>query len=63
MFCVGYGVIRFTLEFLRADNTPAYWGLTISQVISLIAIAACLPLLRARRAQPQMALPQPKPAA
>jgi phosphatidylglycerol:prolipoprotein diacylglycerol transferase len=39
-FCVGYGAIRFALEFLRADNVPAYFGLTLSQVISLIPIVA-----------------------
>ena len=28
------------LEFLRADNSPVYFGLTPSQVISLLALAA-----------------------
>jgi len=32
---IGYGLIRFGVEFFRADNSPAYWGLTISQVISI----------------------------
>jgi phosphatidylglycerol:prolipoprotein diacylglycerol transferase len=40
-FCGGYGAIRFTLEFLRADNSPNYFGLTLSQVISLISLVAC----------------------
>jgi phosphatidylglycerol:prolipoprotein diacylglycerol transferase len=40
-FLGGYGIIRFTMEFLRADNAPIYFGLTLSQVISLIALAAC----------------------
>jgi phosphatidylglycerol:prolipoprotein diacylglycerol transferase len=31
---IGYGCIRFLLEFLRADNPPIYLGLTLSQVIS-----------------------------
>jgi phosphatidylglycerol---prolipoprotein diacylglyceryl transferase len=38
VFCVmmiGYGLIRFGVEFFRADNSPAYWGLTISQAISI----------------------------
>jgi prolipoprotein diacylglyceryltransferase len=35
---IGYGVIRFTMEFFRVDNSPAYWGLTISQVISVLFI-------------------------
>lgn len=33
MIC--YGLMRFGVEFFRADNSPAYWGLTISQVISI----------------------------
>jgi phosphatidylglycerol:prolipoprotein diacylglycerol transferase len=37
---IGYGVIRFTTEFFRADNSPAYGGLTISQVISVFLILA-----------------------
>jgi phosphatidylglycerol:prolipoprotein diacylglycerol transferase len=36
---IGYGVIRFFVEFLRADNPPIYAGLTLSQVISLSFIA------------------------
>lgn len=36
---IGYGAIRFLTEFFRGDNRPVYWGMTISQVISL-AIAA-----------------------
>ena len=40
-FLAGYGIIRFTMEFLRADNSPIYFGLTLSQVISLIALLVC----------------------
>jgi len=40
-FLGGYGIIRFSMEFLRADNAPIYFGLTLSQVISLICLAAC----------------------
>lgn len=47
-FCGGYGLIRFAMEFLRADNAPIYFGLTLSQVISLIALAACGFLLAAQ---------------
>jgi len=32
---LGYAAIRFTTEFLRADNAPKYLWLTLSQVISL----------------------------
>jgi phosphatidylglycerol:prolipoprotein diacylglycerol transferase len=48
-FCGGYGVIRFTLEFLRADNSPNYFGLTLSQIISLFALAVCGAMLANRR--------------
>jgi prolipoprotein diacylglyceryltransferase len=32
---IGYGLIRFTTEFLRADNIPAWAALTVSQWISV----------------------------
>ncbi len=42
-FGIGYGLIRFYIEFLRADSRAAYWnGMTISQVISLIIAGICL---------------------
>jgi phosphatidylglycerol:prolipoprotein diacylglycerol transferase len=36
LFLFGYAIIRFGTEFFRADNSPAYFGLTLSQVISLM---------------------------
>lgn len=40
LFAVGYALIRFAVEFFRADNPPIYLGMTLSQVISvLIGIA------------------------
>ena len=36
LFIFGYGAIRFLTEFLRADNPPIYFGLTLSQTISLM---------------------------
>ncbi len=36
LFGMGYGLIRFVVEFFRADNSPIYSGLTLSQVISLL---------------------------
>jgi phosphatidylglycerol:prolipoprotein diacylglycerol transferase len=39
---LGYAVIRFASEFLRADNSPAYGGLTLSQVISIMLFAGAL---------------------
>lgn len=35
---IGYGIVRFGVEFFRADNSPAYWGLTISQAISVLFV-------------------------
>jgi phosphatidylglycerol:prolipoprotein diacylglycerol transferase len=39
---LGYAIIRFGTEFLRADNVPSYWGITLSQVISLVLGSASL---------------------
>lgn len=58
LMLLGYGVIRFGVEFFRADNAPAYLGLTISQVISVvfIVVGGLALLLRVQRVpQPQMA--------
>ncbi|MEO6036383.1 MAG: prolipoprotein diacylglyceryl transferase [Verrucomicrobiota bacterium] len=41
-FAVGYGFIRFGVEFFRADTSPIYFGMTISQVISIGIIAVGL---------------------
>jgi phosphatidylglycerol:prolipoprotein diacylglycerol transferase len=35
-FLFGYAAIRFATEFFRADNSPIYFGLTLSQMISLM---------------------------
>jgi phosphatidylglycerol:prolipoprotein diacylglycerol transferase len=58
LMLVGYGIIRFAVEFFRADNAPAYLGLTISQVISVafIVVGGMALLLGVQRVpQPQMA--------
>lgn len=41
---VGYGAWRFVIEFLRGDPHPLYWGLHVSQAISLgvVAVSAAL---------------------
>jgi phosphatidylglycerol---prolipoprotein diacylglyceryl transferase len=46
---LGYAAIRFGTEFLRADNSPAYGGFTLSQVISLIVAMAAGGVLFLRR--------------
>ena len=43
---LGYALIRFATEFLRADNQPLYWGLTLSQMISLLLAGACVAIAR-----------------
>ncbi len=48
---MGYAVIRFVVEFLRADNAPIYWGMAISQVFSIIIAAAGLIAFFARRSR------------
>ena len=44
-YLVGYGVIRFCLEFARGDPRAAFWGLSIGQVISIGLVLAGLALL------------------
>lgn len=39
-YCLGYGLLRFGLEFLRGDQTPFFLGLTLQQLISIGMIAA-----------------------
>jgi phosphatidylglycerol---prolipoprotein diacylglyceryl transferase len=43
-FCMGYGVVRFIAEFFRADTPPMYFGMSVSQVISLGIVLAGLAL-------------------
>jgi len=45
----GYAFIRFTVEFLRADNSPSYWGMTLSQLLSLLIAALCAFTILARK--------------
>lgn len=46
---IGYAVIRFLTEYVRADNKPYAFGLTISQVISIEIVLFCaLALLTAQ---------------
>ena len=44
-YLIGYGVIRFCLEFARGDPRAAFWGLSIGQVISIGLVLAGLALL------------------
>ena len=48
-YLVGYGVIRFCIEFMRGDPRAAFWGLSIGQVISVCLVAAGAALFFATR--------------
>lgn len=58
-FVLGYGVIRFLLEFLRADNPAAFAGLTLSQVISLLMVAAAIAVFRSHQSHIRIARLKP----
>lgn len=61
-FGILYGVMRFGIEYLRADSVPAYFGFTISQVISLGIFATCLGFFFWNRASSREgAHPDPSP--
>ena len=40
LYLMSYGVLRFGLEFLRADDRPDLWGLSSAQLVSLVGLAA-----------------------
>lgn len=44
LYFVLYAEGRFMLEFLRGDNLPVFFQLTISQVLSLLVLVVALPL-------------------
>jgi phosphatidylglycerol:prolipoprotein diacylglycerol transferase len=53
-----YSVARFVLEFFRGDNRPIYWGMTISQVTSLLLLTiAIFAVWRMRANVPLLARP------
>jgi phosphatidylglycerol---prolipoprotein diacylglyceryl transferase len=62
LFLFGYAGIRFATEFLRADNQPIYFGLTLSQVISLMLAGVGLIAWLSREKQEQLT-PERSPGA
>lgn len=57
---LGYGAIRFGTEFMRADNSPLYAGLTLSQFISVLMAGVAVAVLISRhRVSPQVPTPIP----
>ena len=63
VFFIWYAVVRFLLEFMRADNWT-FFGIPVAQLISVavIAVAAVLLVRRHRQVQPGLAEPpEPEP--
>jgi phosphatidylglycerol---prolipoprotein diacylglyceryl transferase len=46
---LSYAAIRFSMEFLRGDNSPSYFGFTLSQVISFVMGIVAFSFLLSRR--------------
>jgi phosphatidylglycerol:prolipoprotein diacylglycerol transferase len=63
LLLVGYGIIRFATEFLRADNKMYAFGMTFSQVVSvyILAASALIAVLRSllTRQHKQQSAPNP----
>jgi len=65
MMLVGYAVIRFATEFIRADNKAYAFGMTFSQVVSVYillgcALVACIRAAIVRKVRP-LSLPAQAP--
>jgi phosphatidylglycerol:prolipoprotein diacylglycerol transferase len=60
---IGYSIIRFATEYLRADNKVYAWGLTFSQVVSLLILITCgiFLLIRRQKGTPQITPLQDEP--
>lgn len=41
LYLVLYSILRFSLEFIRIDPTPIYFGLKVPQIASLVIIFIC----------------------
>jgi prolipoprotein diacylglyceryltransferase len=64
MLGIGYSIIRFSLEFLRADNPPVAFNLTFSQgICGLVIIVCAITLLWRRRFADARSLRLPAPTA
>jgi phosphatidylglycerol:prolipoprotein diacylglycerol transferase len=53
-FLIGYALLRFAIEYLRADDRGALFGLSTSQLIGALIVIACAVVWRAwsRRSAP-----------
>jgi phosphatidylglycerol---prolipoprotein diacylglyceryl transferase len=52
LYCLLYGVLRFTVESFRADSTRSAFGLTVSQAISVMLVVGALASFAALGALP-----------
>jgi len=50
MYLIGYGLIRFAMEFVRIDETAELIGIRVPQLASLLAIAVGAAMIYRRRA-------------
>jgi prolipoprotein diacylglyceryltransferase len=41
LFGIGYATIRFAIEWFRADNQLLAYGLTFSQLASIVCVCVC----------------------
>lgn len=58
---IGYAIIRFGTEYLRADNRPYALGFTISQVISVEILLFCLAAMAIRAVLSRARAPKSDP--
>lgn len=50
LYLISYGILRFFLEFLRGDDYRGFlFGLSTSQIISLLILLVCIPAWLLRR--------------
>jgi phosphatidylglycerol:prolipoprotein diacylglycerol transferase len=56
LFLIGYAVLRFFIEFLRADDRGIYGGFSTSQWLSLALLVPCAFAWRSLQARAQRPL-------
>jgi phosphatidylglycerol:prolipoprotein diacylglycerol transferase len=59
IFLLGYGAGRFIIEFFRGDYLTHYFGLTISQIICMVAFGVGVWVLRTSLKRPPHELDTP----
>lgn len=56
-----YAALRFVLTYLRVDSDVIAWGLRTPQVVSVVVLAASVPLVAYALTRPKQPLPGSKP--